>query len=70
MPSQPAQLKDAIATIRRAVDALEHLMLTDARDALPSARQQELARVAQEMTRGASVLEAIRQATVRAHTVL
>jgi len=69
MPSHPAQLKDVIATIRRAVDALEELMLTEAWDALPTARQQDLVRVAQEMTRGANVLEAVRQATVRADTV-
>jgi hypothetical protein len=37
VPSQPAHLKHAIATIRRAVDALEELMLTDAWDALPPA---------------------------------
>lgn len=69
MPSQPAQLGHLIATIRRAVDALEELMLTDAWDALPPARQQELARTAQDMSRGANVLEAIRKAIIRFETV-
>ena len=69
MPNRPAHLKHEIVAIRRAVDALEELMLTDVWDALPPARQQELARAAQEMTRGANVLEAVRQATVGADTV-